>query len=93
MEEETMRTPEADPLTCREVIGLLADYIESVLGQEQVERLETHLAGCEPCLAYLRTYRRTIALTAESGRIAMPEEMKVRLRQLLLGALGRADGP
>ena len=78
---------ESDPLTCREAIGLLAEYLESVLSQAQIRRFEAHLTGCEPCLAYLRTYRRTKELTAEAERVAMPEEMRNRLRQLLVRAL------
>ncbi len=82
-----MTAPESEILTCREVVGLLADYLESALSQERVGELEAHLAGCEPCQAYLNTYRRTKTLTAEAGRVAMPEEMKLRLRQFLLRAL------
>lgn len=74
-------------LTCRQAIGLLADYLESELGQKLLGELEDHLAGCEPCRAYLNTYDRTKTLTAQAGRVAMPEEMKQRLRQFLLRAL------
>ena len=77
----------AGPLTCRDVVVLLADYLETSLSQERLREIEDHLAGCEPCQAYLRTYRRTKALTAWSERVAMPEEMKDRLRRLLLQAL------
>lgn len=83
----TVHEPEIKGLTCREVVGLLADYLESALGQERLRELEEHLAGCEPCRAYLNTYQRTKALTAETERVAMPEEMKDRLRQFLLRAL------
>jgi len=83
----TAHEPETEGLTCREVVGLLADYLESALGQERMRELEEHLAGCEPCRAYLNTYQRTKALTAETERVAMPEEMKDRLRQFLLRAL------
>ena len=76
-----------EPLTCRDAIGLLDEYLESVFSPAEVERFEAHLAGCEPCQAYLRTYRRTKGLTAEAERIAMPPEMKDRLRQFLLRAL------
>jgi len=78
---------ESEPLTCRDAIGLLDEYLESVLSQAEVERFEAHLAGCEPCQAYLRTYRRTKGLTAETERVAMPQEMRDRLRQFLLRAL------
>jgi len=81
-------------LTCRDVIGLLADYLESTLSDEVLADLERHLAGCRPCQAYLRTYRRTKELTGRAGQVAMPEEMKARLRELLVRQLGGGDtGP
>src|SRR6266851_98479 len=39
------------------------------------------------CVAYLRTYRRTKDLTAQTERVEMPEEMKTRLRRFLLDKL------
>jgi predicted anti-sigma-YlaC factor YlaD len=83
----TAHEHETEGLTCREVVGLLADYLGSALGQELIGELEKHLAGCEPCRAYLNTYQRTKTLTAETERVAMPDEMKDRLRQFLLRAL------
>jgi anti-sigma factor RsiW len=83
----TANEAEAEGLTCKDVIDLLADYLEAALSLERAGELEDHLAGCEPCQAYLNTYRRTKTLTAEAGRVAMPEEMKLRLRQFLLRAL------
>ena len=74
-------------MTCQEAIALLVDYIESTLSQEEVTELDRHLAGCEPCRAYLNTYKRTRTLAAEAGRVAMPEEMKQRVRQFLLRIL------
>jgi anti-sigma factor RsiW len=78
-------------LTCREAIGLLADYLESALSEEEIRELEEHLAGCGPCQAYLNTYRRTKDLTGKAERVVMPEEMKDRLRTFLLRALS-GDG-
>ncbi len=88
-----MGTRDADSggLTCREAIGLLADYLESALSEEEIRELEEHLAGCGPCQAYLNTYRRTKDLTGKAERVAMPEEMKDRLRTFLLRALS-SDG-
>ena len=81
------RRPRGAGLTCEQVIGLMADYLESALSPEVVAELEAHLAGCEPCVAYLRTYRRTKDLTAQTERVEMPEEMKTRLRRFLLDKL------
>ena len=85
------RDADSAGLTCREAIGLLADYLESALSEEEIRELEEHLAGCGPCQAYLNTYRRTKELTGRSERVAMPEEMKDRLRKFLLRALS-SDG-
>ena len=74
-------------MTCRDVIGVLADYLEQALTPEIAADLERHLAGCEPCRAYLATYRRTRALGAQAARLEMPDEMKARLRQFLLERL------
>jgi anti-sigma factor RsiW len=85
------RDADSGGLTCREAIGLLADYLESALSEEEIREVEEHLAGCGPCQAYLNTYRRTKDLTGKAERVAMPEEMKDRLRTFLLRALS-SDG-
>ena len=74
-------------MTCREVIEVLADYLTSALSPETVQALEEHLAGCAPCVAYLRTYRRTREVAVDAERVEMPEEMKTRLRDFLLDRL------
>jgi predicted anti-sigma-YlaC factor YlaD len=78
-------------MNCKEFIALLADYLEMTVRPELLATLEEHLAGCPPCQAYLRTYRRTraIAATAERETLppAMPDEMKSRLRAFLLAQL------
>jgi anti-sigma factor RsiW len=74
-------------VTCKDAIAILADYLESTLSPELVEKLEEHLRDCAPCRAYLATYRKTKSLAADAGRVEMPEEMKTRLRDLLLAQL------
>ena len=74
-------------MTCHDVIDVLADYVDGLLAPEDVAALEHHLAGCEPCRAYLATYRRTRALGAQAARLEMPDEMRTRLRQFLLERL------
>ena len=71
-------------MTCREAIALLADYLDRELTPEHITRIEQHLAICEPCRAYFATYERTQELAAGVQRIAMPADMKERLRRLLL---------
>ena len=78
-------------MTCRDVIGLLAEYLEATLCHDELDDLEAHLRDCDPCRAYLATYRRTIEIGAAAGRMDMPPEMKARLRAFLLSRL--RDGP
>lgn len=91
--EPSARGPEppaagARALTCRDVIALLLDYLEEALGVDVVADLERHLEDCAPCQVYLRTYARTRRLTGEVARVEMPEDLKDRLRALLLDRLG-----
>jgi anti-sigma factor RsiW len=74
-------------MTCREAISLLADYLEATLSPDLFEQLEAHLRDCRPCIAYLNTYRRTREVAARASQAEMPDEMKARLRALLLERL------
>jgi anti-sigma factor RsiW len=78
-------------MTCRDVIDLLGEYLDTTLAADAVAALEAHLADCAPCQAYLRTYRRTREIAAAAQRAeappAMPPEMKARLRAFLLAQL------
>jgi anti-sigma factor RsiW len=71
-------------LTCRDVIALLADYLEQSLSAEILAGFTRHLDTCPACVAYVNTYRKTRELTSVVTRVAMPEDMRVRLRQFLL---------
>jgi len=76
-------------MTCRDTIAVLADYLDRVLPADVAAELERHLAGCEPCRAYLATYRRTRALGAAASRLDMPHEMQARVRRFLADQLHR----
>ena len=70
-------------MTCRDAIDVLDDYIDGVMTAELAAELERHLVGCEPCRAYLATYRKARVLGAAVARVEIPEEMRVRLRRFL----------
>jgi hypothetical protein len=78
-------------LTCQDVIGLMLDYLEEALTPQMLEAFSRHLQACEPCVAYLNTYRRTRDLTGAVARVPMPDEVKNRLREFLLGQLSRPE--
>ena len=77
-------------MTCKETIALLSDFLDGLCGPDLAQQLEEHLRDCAPCRAYLATFRRTRDLTHRAGHVAMPPEMKSRLRQFLLDQLRAA---
>ncbi len=77
-------------LMCKEfILDFLADYLEGTLTPDVVADLERHLGECEPCVAYLKTYRKTRELTGRAGRGEMPPEMRARLRVFLRKQLSK----
>jgi predicted anti-sigma-YlaC factor YlaD len=76
-------------VTCRDAIALLGDFLGKELDSRDRARLALHLAGCRPCRAYLRTYRKTARLAAGAATTDMPAEMKQRLRAFLIETLSR----
>lgn len=78
-------------MTCQDTIALLSEYLDALCGPDLMAQLEEHLRDCAPCRAYLATFRRTRDLTRAAGQVAMPPEMKSRLREFLLQRL-KASG-
>lgn len=50
-------------LTCRELVGLITDYLDGALREPDVRRFDHHLTDCDGCTTYLDQFRRTIGLT------------------------------
>ena len=86
-----MPTAIGDGMTCRDAIPGLGDVLAHELSPTDRARLAFHLAGCRPCRAYLRTYRKTRQLAHRAGAVEMPEEMKRRLRTFLVETLSRRE--
>ena len=70
-------------MTCKEALDKLVEYLDSELTPAILAELETHLAKCAGCRAYLATYRRTRELASKAHRIDVPETLKTRLRGLV----------
>lgn len=47
-------------MQCREVIGLVTEYLEGTIADAERERLEAHLGGCEWCDRYIDQTRSVI---------------------------------
>ncbi len=68
------------PMTCRELVELVTDYVEGGLGTSDRKRFETHIGECDPCAAYLEQIR---LLVDASGRLS-EEQLDPEARDELL---------
>ena len=75
-------TTQAAPMTCRELVELVTDYLEGGLSPDDHRRFESHLDVCEGCTTYLDQLRVTIAAT---GRLT-EESLDPAMRDALLDA-------
>jgi anti-sigma factor RsiW len=73
----------ASELECRQIAELLGEYLDGTLPSHVRELLEFHIDGCAPCVAFVNTYRGTIAATRTLPDAPMPIELKKRLLRVL----------
>jgi anti-sigma factor RsiW len=65
---------------CRDLVGLLADYVEHQLPSDVHEELEQHLAKCPRCVCQLKTYTSTVALLHSIRDEDLPPELRCTLK-------------
>ena len=70
-------------LTCKQETDFLARYLAAELRGTMLEAFEHHLRLCPDCVAFLQTYKATIALTREflSGNASHVPSISLRLRE------------
>jgi anti-sigma factor RsiW len=76
-------------LTCREFVEFLDEYVAGSLPPDRVAEFNSHLAQCPSCVAYMKTYRTSIALgrsalAAPDGSV--PEDVPESLVRAILAA-------
>ena len=55
-------------ITCRELIGFIADFLDGSLPNSQRREFARHLEVCPPCVQYVDSYRKTIELGRKALR-------------------------
>jgi anti-sigma factor RsiW len=51
------------PLSCRELVELVTDYLDGSLSRRDRARFDAHIAACPNCREYLEQFQETIRLT------------------------------
>lgn len=60
-------------LTCREVSDFLLHYLEGDLPPREQRAFGRHLFWCRACVAYVESYRTTVALARSTGQAEPPD--------------------
>jgi anti-sigma factor RsiW len=48
----------SEPMTCKELVEIVTDYLEGQLSRGERARFEQHVAACEDCTIYFDQIRR-----------------------------------
>lgn len=66
--------------TCKEIAELVSDYLHDNLEARLRRQFEAHLEICPDCVAFLKTFRKTVSVM----RSVRTEDMPDHLRQNIL---------
>lgn len=71
---------------CKEVFALLSEYLNLELPPGACEEIETHLAGCPPCIEFAESLRKTVDLCRHYEPSELPAPAGEQAREQLLEA-------
>jgi hypothetical protein len=57
--------------TCKDEVGLIADYLAGRLKPSVLAAFEQHLGRCPDCIAFLKTYKKTMEASASFLRMPL----------------------
>ncbi len=77
---------------CKEVFSLLSEYLNLELPPGACREIETHLAGCPPCIEFAESLRKTVDLCRHYQPTEMPEPIGNEAREQLLDAYQKMLG-
>lgn len=78
-------------VSCETGVELLMDYLEGVVPDDLRAILESHMAGCANCAAFVASYLATPRILREATAASMPPEFQRSLLAFLRAQ--RGDGP
>ncbi len=74
---------------CKEVFALLSEYLNLELPPEACQEIESHLAGCPPCIEFAESLRKTVEICRKYDPAELPGPISERARGELLTAYQR----
>jgi len=74
---------------CREVFSLLSEYLNLELPPDACQEMEAHIAGCQPCIEFAESLRKTVELCRSYQPAELPEPLGEKAREQLLESYQR----
>jgi len=71
---------------CKEIFALLSEYLNLELPPEACRDIESHLAGCPPCVEFTESLRKTVDLCRAYRPSDLPTPLASQARAQLLAA-------
>ena len=78
-------------ISCQTGVELLMEYLEGMVPDEVRATLESHVAGCPKCVAFIASYQATPRILREATAAAMPLALQESILAFLRAR--RGDGP
>jgi anti-sigma factor RsiW len=75
-------------ISCRTGVELLMDYLEGVVPEDMRKLLDSHVAGCPKCTAFVASYLATPRIVRDATAAAMPPELQRSLLAFLRAQRG-----
>jgi anti-sigma factor (TIGR02949 family) len=80
MSEETSRK-----LECEEIFARLSEYLDEEVPADVADSISAHISGCEPCVDFLESLRKSVELCnqyrSEVMPSPLPDDIRNQLRQ------------
>ncbi len=80
------------PRSCKKLFAALSDYIDHEIDAMTCARLESHLAGCAPCQAYLTSLQETVRRCKEHCGEDLKAKISAELREMVRQAYAANPG-
>lgn len=74
------------PQSCKGLFAALSDYLDQEIGAAQRAQLESHLAGCAPCEAYLKSLQETVRRCRDGCDEGTRSKIRAQVRELVRAA-------